>query len=103
MYTVIFLSLLSNAFFVWLLFYSHRKGGRCILNVGLFFLLVTLLVLVIMFIRTYYGSLPVGISEQAFEERNEKIEWLLAIFGFVPAVFTGNMISKGLDILYPRQ
>ena len=102
MYKVIFLSILSNAFFLWLLFYSHRKGDRHILGVGLFFLVISLVILVALYVSNYHVGVPAGMKEQVFEDYNEKIEWLLAIFGFVPAVFTGNMISKGLDGVYCR-
>lgn len=100
MYTIIFLSVVTNAFFLWLLFYSHKKGERHILGVGLFFLVVSLVILVALYVRNYHADAPAGMKEQVFEDYNEKIEWLLAIFGFVPAVFTGNMISKGLDGVY---
>ena len=103
MYTIIFLSIVTNAFFLWLLFYSHRKGERHILGVGLFFLVVSLVILVALYVRNYHADAPAGMKEQVFEDYNEKIEWLLAIFGFVPAVFTGNMISKGLDGVYLKR
>lgn len=103
MYTVIFLSVVTNAFFVWLLFYSHRKGERHVLGVGLFFMVISLVILVALYVRNYHADAPAGMKEQVFDEYNEKIEWLLAIFGFVPAVFTGNMISKGLDAVYLRR
>lgn len=103
MYTIIFLSVVTNAFFLWLLFYSHRKGERHVLGVGLFFLVVSLVILVALYVRNYHADAPAGMKEQVFEDYNEKIEWLLAIFGFVPAVFTGNMISKGLDGVYLKR
>lgn len=79
------------------------RGGRHILGVGLFFLVVSLVILVALYVRHYHADAPAGMREQVFEDYNEKIEWLLAIFGFVPAVFTGNMISKGLDGVYLKR
>ncbi|MDO5638965.1 MAG: hypothetical protein Q4G28_03765 [Neisseria sp.] len=99
---IISLAIISNAFFIGLLFYCHKKGGKYLLGCGLFFLISTLAMLIFIFIRTYYADVPLGMREQLFDERNEKIEWLIAIFGFVPAVFTANTLNKGLDALYSR-
>lgn len=95
LYAIAF-ALLVNMLSLGLIVWAHRKGARHILACGLFFLVLALSIF-----ASFYGYLPDAVKASALYSKEES-EFFIALITFVPLLFAANLISKGLDRLYPK-